>query len=90
MFSVRGDEWEDIDTDSPKRTITDIASVVELSAVTFPAYSATQIYARSKEALESAKATLEKAREQRTKPVETGINELELLKEKTKILGGSK
>jgi hypothetical protein len=59
---------------------------VEVSAVTFPAYDSTEIFARSKEALESARSALEKARQQRAEPLESG--ELELLKEKTKILGG--
>lgn len=85
MFSVQADEWEELESDHPKRTITKIGSVVEVSAVTFPAYAATEIYARSREAVETARSALEKARQQQAKPVETGSNELELLKEKTKI-----
>ena len=81
MFSVRGEEWDGLDTEHPTRRITDIGTVVEVSAVTFPAYEATDIQARSKEALESARAALEKARA----TVDTG---LDLLKEKTKLLGG--
>ena len=92
MFSVPkgGDDWEDLDTDHPTRHIRSISSVVEVSAVTFPAYKSTEIYARSKEALENARSALDKARQQTVTPVETGKNELELLKEKTKILGGIK
>lgn len=87
MFSVADEEWENLDTDHPTRHIRQISSVVEVSAVTFPAYESTEIYARSKEALENARQTLENAKQQRAKPVETDT--LSLLKEKTKILGGN-
>lgn len=86
-FSVNGEEWDDIESDKPTRRIKDIGTVVEVSAVTFPAYESTEIYARSKEALENARSTLDKARQQNAKPLDSG--ELELLKEKTKILGGN-
>ena len=80
MFSVKEDRWEDIDTDHPTRHITKIGSVVEVSAVTFPAYDATsiQIDARSKEALESARQSLENEKQQRAKELES--LELEKLK----------
>ena len=87
MFSVDDEEWEDLESDHPTRHIRKIGSVVEVSAVTFPAYESTEINARSKEALENARSTLEKVRQQSEKPLDSG-NELELLKEKTKILGG--
>lgn len=84
MFSVAEDEWEDLESDHPTRYITKIASVVEVSAVTFPAYDATSINARSKDALESARAAVETAK----RSVETESNLLELEKAKTLILGG--
>ena len=83
MFSVDGEEWLELESDHPLRRITKIGSVVEVSAVTFPAYEATNITARSKEALENAKLVLENARAQRAKSPD---GELELLKEKTKTL----
>lgn len=88
MFSVKGEEWDDIDSNHPTRRIKDISKVVEVSAVTFPAYNATEINARSKEALDNARSALEKAKEQTAKPLDSG--ELELLKAKTQtlILGG--
>ena len=61
-FSVEEEKWEALDTEMPTRHIVSIASVVEVSAVTWPAYEATEINARSTEALENAKATLENAR----------------------------
>lgn len=87
MFSVNGEEWDDLETEHPTRRIKDIGSVVEVSAVTFPAYESTEIHARSKEALDNARSALDKARKQNAEPLDSG-SELELLKEKTKILGG--
>lgn len=90
MFSVDDEEWENLESDHPTRHIRGISSVVEVSAVTWPAYDATEINARSKEALENARHTLENVREQRGGSVETDTTELELLKAKTQtlILGG--
>lgn len=88
MFSIDDEEWENLESDHPTRHIRKIGSVVEVSAVTFPAYESTEIYARSKEALDNARSALEKARQQTANPLDSGNNELELLKEKTKILGG--
>lgn len=85
MFSVDDEEWENLESDHPTRHIRKIGSVVEVSAVTFPAYDATEIYARSKEALENARSALESAREQSAESLES---EIEALKEITKLLGG--
>lgn len=87
-FSVDDEEWTELETDHPTRHIKKIGSVVEVSAVTFPAYDATEINARSKEALDNARAALEKARSTDAKLLESRNKELELLKEKTKLLGG--
>lgn len=63
MFSVDGDSWEGLDTETPKRTITSIGKIFEVSAVTFPAYEQTSIQAADlTEALESAKEVLESAK----------------------------
>jgi len=65
MFTVDKDSWEDIDTDSPKRTIMSIRKVFEVSAVAFPAYEGTDIQAASEgETLDSVHASLESARKQ--------------------------
>lgn len=56
LFSVGEDEWTDLETDHPTRTIRSIAEVLEVSAVTFPAYESTEIETRSKGALDSARA----------------------------------
>lgn len=85
-IGIRGEDWENLDTDHPTRKITDISTVVEVSAVTFPAYETTEINARCKGALDSARAAVDTARQQNASPVDTG--EIELLKAKTIILGG--
>lgn len=82
MFSISDERWEDEETDYPKRHILKIASIVEVSAVTFPAYTDTEINARGGP-LESARAALESAREKakRNKAPE-GADELALAKAK--------
>ena len=87
MFSVDDEEWENLESDHPTRHIRKIGSVVEVSAVTFPAYESTEIQARSKVALENARSAVDTARQQsvNAKPLDSG---LELLKLKTMILGG--
>lgn len=87
MFSIDDEEWEDLESDHPTRHIRKIGSVVEVSGVTFPAYDATTINARSKEALESARKAVETAKLE-ARSVETDSNKLELEKAKTLILGG--
>lgn len=87
MFSVEGEAWENLESEHPTRKITDIGTVVEVSAVTFPAYQATEINARSKDALDNARSALDKARQQRAVSPD---GDIDLLKEKTKILGGLK
>lgn len=92
MFSIDSQEWDDLESDHPTRRILKIGTIVEISACSFPAYDSTFINARNKEALERAELTLEKARKEyyaRKNGVETPIDQLALLKEKTKIyLGG--
>ena len=62
-FIVNKDRWDDIDTDHPTRHILSIRKVLEVSAVTFPAYEGTTMEARYKGAvLDSVKATLEDAK----------------------------
>ena len=73
MFSIDGERWEDLESDHPTRHITKIGSIVEISAVTFPAYDATSINARSKNALENE-------RQRNAAAVDT--DELELAKAK--------
>ncbi len=84
MFSIDDEEWEDLDSDHPTRYIRKIGSVVEVSAVTFPAYDSTSINARSSsEALERARLEVETARQQkREQNAEQDEEALELAKAK--------
>ena len=85
-FSVDEERWDDLQSDYPTRHILRFGTIAEVSAVTWPAYSATSIFARSKEALDNARSALESARQQAAKPLDSG--ELEFLKAKTITLGG--
>ena len=80
MFGINGEEWEALDSDHPTRHITSISNVVEVSAVTFPAYESTEISARDKSALDNARSALDNAKNNK--------DEIEILKLKAKILGG--
>ena len=63
MFNVDQDAWEGIDTEHPTRHIVSISRVLEVSAVTFPAYAQTSIQQRGlSDALDSAKESLESVR----------------------------
>lgn len=79
MFRVDSDKWEDIESEHPKRHILSISQVMEVSAVTFPAYEATSIQARGlADALDSAKASLDSVKEEKRR--------VEMQKKKIKIL----
>ena len=80
MFTIDDEEWEDLESDHPTRHIRKIGTVFEVSAVTFPAYESTEISARNKEALESAKSLLESKR----RSLESDKEALELAKAKNK------
>lgn len=74
MFTVDGEEWENLESDYPTRHIKSIGKVFEVSAVAYPAYEQTSLEARSAEALESARASLERERaEQRDAAVREEI-----------------
>lgn len=81
MFAVEDEEWTGLETEHPTRTIKAISNVIEVSAVTFPAYGDTEISVRNKTALENAKAALDNAK----RSLE---NDLELEKAKIAILYG--
>lgn len=64
-FGINDEEWEGLETEKPTRHIKGISSVVECSAVTFPAYEDTEIFARDKASLEKERKALENARKQK-------------------------
>ena len=85
MFTIRAENWEGENTDHPKRTITDIEKVFEVSAVTFPAYEETEINARCKAELDSYRNTLDSVLKRNTPDGANGVDDIELIKLKTKI-----
>lgn len=64
MFAVAEERWEDENTDYPKRFITRIEPIIEVSAVNYPAYKSTSInVARGDLLTESDKAVLGQVRQ---------------------------
>lgn len=87
MFMVNDEEWDNLDSDHPLRRIKSISEVVEVSAVTFPAYDETSISVRNKEALDSAKLALENAKRSQQQTLDSeSRSELELEKAKFEAL----
>lgn len=79
MFVADKDSWDEIDSEHPTRHIRSIQKVFEVSAVTFPAYSATSIQQRGlSEALESARESLDSERNR--------LAEIKRRKQKIRIL----
>lgn len=81
-FTVDGEEWENLQSDYPKRKITKFGEIVEVSAVTWPAYEATSIEVQ-RAASEDARSVLESARAQKARTLDSVA--LELMKEKIKL-----
>lgn len=83
MFSVDDEEWSELDSAHATRHIKKISNVIEVSAVTFPAYEDTEISVRNKEALENAKLALESAKRSQQQALDNERrSELELAKAK--------
>lgn len=79
MFSVDKDSWDEVDSEHPTRHIRSIRRVMEVSAVTFPAYAQTSIQTRGlSDALDSAKESLESERNR--------LREIERRKQKIRIM----
>lgn len=81
MFTVEDDEWEEVESEHPLRRVKKIGTVVEVSAVTFPAYAETSINTRAE--LESSKQALDNAIKQYK---ETNKRNKELELEKLRFL----
>lgn len=89
MFGVAEERWEDEDTDYPKRFITRIDPLIEVSAVNFPAYATTSISARGDAVTDIDRAVLERVRQKRNAAQDSAAKakaDLELLKAKYQYL----
>ncbi len=82
MFRVEADEWTDLETQYPKRRITKIGYVQEVSAVNQPAYKGTSINARTNSGVDTDRQALDNARAQMVDTTE----KLELAKLKNQNL----
>ncbi len=81
MFSVDKDTWDEANSDHPTRHIRSIRRVLEVSAVTFPAYAQTSIQTRGlSDALDNAKESLENERN-RLKEVERKKQRIRIMTE---------
>lgn len=84
MFTIEDERWENLESNYPTRHILKIGKVVEVSAVSFPAYDQTSIYSRdSQTALDNARKTLENVRAkdlEKSKTATSNILELEKAK----------
>ena len=89
MFRVAEEYWEDRNTDYPKRFITKIDPIVEISAVNYPAYKSTSIHvARGDLLTENDKAVIGNLRNEQHAEAEILAQrqrELELLKIKAQL-----
>lgn len=81
MFTVDKDSWDDVDSDHPVRHIRSIKRVLEVSVVTFPAYSQASVQARGlSDALDSARESLESERS-RLKAIERKKQKIRIMTE---------
>lgn len=85
MFGVAEERWEDGNSDYPKRFITKIDPLIEVSAVNWPAYASTDIHARREAATEIDRAVLERIRH--TRKTEAGSTENKKAREILRIYG---
>ena len=86
MFGVAEERWEDENTDYPKRFITRIDPIVEVSAVNYPAYKSTSIHvARGDLLTESDKAVIGQLRKRQQAAAETEATNALSMREKILI-----
>lgn len=77
MFGVAEERWEDENTDYPKRFITRIEPIIEVSAVNYPAYKSTSInVARGDLLTENDKAVIGQLRERQRAATENAAKKI--------------
>lgn len=75
-FTVLSDEWRDLETDHPKRTITEIGEIFDVGPVTYPAYQDTSVALRSLDAAKSQGAAKIEERESLNPSITDGSDPL--------------
>lgn len=77
MFGVAEERWEDENTDYPKRFITRIEPIIEVSAVNYPAYKSTSIsVARGDLLTENDKAVIGQLRQRQQAAQESAAKQI--------------
>ena len=77
MFAVAEERWEDENTDYPKRFITRIEPIIEVSAVNYPAYKSTSIHvARGDLLTENDKAVIGQLRQRQQAAQESAAKKI--------------
>ena len=77
MFAVAEERWEDENTDYPKRFITRIDPIIEVSAVNYPAYKSTSIkVARGDLLTENDKAVIGQLRQRQQAAAENAAKKI--------------
>lgn len=77
MFAVAEERWEDDNTDYPKRFITRIEPIIEVSAVNYPAYKSTSIHvARGDLLTESDRAVIGQLRQRQQAAQESAAKKI--------------
>ena len=72
-FTVKSDSWEDIESNTPTRTLLEIGEIFDASVVTYPAYQDTTVALRS---LERAKSQKEPAFSAMPEETDTTIDDI--------------
>lgn len=86
-FIADSEEWSDLDSELPKRKITGIRKLFEISVCTYPCYEASELdFARSAKSLESDKAALERAKERAAEKEAAEKQTIEMIKKKISML----
>jgi len=78
MFDVADERWEGLDTKMPTRHILKISKLYEVSAVNFPAYTGTNISARSEGTLDSDLKALERAKTDQAEALDSAEKQRQL------------
>ena len=78
-FTVKSDSWEDIESNTPTRTLLEVGEVFDASVVTYPAYQDTTVALRS---LERAKSQVKPAFSAMPEETDTTVDDIRSIYDK--------